>query len=62
MRNDGGTFVDVTDSSGIYSSALGYGLGITVGDVNWDGYPDVYVGNDFHENDYLYINQGRRYV
>ena len=56
MRNDGGTFTDVTDSSGIYSSALGYGLGITVGDVNWDGYPDVYVGNDFHENDYLYIN------
>ena len=56
MRNDRGTFTDVTDSSGIYSSALGYGLGITVGDVNWDGYPDVYVGNDFHENDYLYIN------
>ncbi|MEM9833676.1 MAG: FG-GAP-like repeat-containing protein [Bacteroidota bacterium] len=58
FRNDGGTFTDVTDSSGIYSSALGYGLGITVGDVNWDGYPDVYVGNDFHENDYLYINNG----
>ena len=56
MRNDDGLFTDVTDSSGIYSSALGYGLGITVGDVNWDGYPDVYVGNDFHENDYLYIN------
>lgn len=51
-------FEDVTDSSGIYSSALGYGLGITVGDINWDGYPDVYVGNDFHENDYLYINNG----
>ncbi len=58
LRNDGDHFTDVTDSSGIYSSALGYGLGITVGDVNWDGYPDVYVGNDFHENDYLYINQG----
>ena len=58
LRNDGGSFTDVTDSSGIYSSALGYGLGITVGDVNWDGYPDVYVGNDFHENDYLYINNG----
>ena len=56
LRNDGNTFTDVTDSSGIYSSALGYGLGITVGDVNWDGYPDVYIGNDFHENDYLYIN------
>ncbi|MFP4096290.1 MAG: VCBS repeat-containing protein [Cyclobacteriaceae bacterium] len=58
MRNDGDTFTDVTDSSGIYSSVLGYGLGITVGDVNWDGYPDIYVGNDFHENDYLYINNG----
>ncbi len=58
LRNDGGTFTDVTDSSGIYSSTLGYGLGITVGDINWDGYPDVYIGNDFHENDYLYINQG----
>ena len=58
LRNDQGVFTDVTDSAGIYSSALGYGLGITVGDVNWDGYPDVYVGNDFHENDYLYINNG----
>ncbi len=57
MRNDGGKFTDVTDSSGIYRSALGYGLGISMGDVNADGYPDVYVGNDFHENDYLYINQ-----
>lgn len=56
MRNDGKRFTDVTDSSGIYRSALGYGLGISVGDVNADGYPDVYVGNDFHENDYLYIN------
>ena len=56
MRNDNGQFTDVTDSSGIYSSALGYGLGITIGDVNWDGYPDIYIGNDFHENDYLYIN------
>ena len=56
MRNDGGQFVDVTDSSGIYSSALGYGLGISTGDVNGDGYPDIYVGNDFHENDYLYLN------
>ena len=57
MRNDDQRFTDVTDSSGIYRSALGYGLGITVSDVNGDGYPDVYVGNDFHENDYLYVNQ-----
>ncbi|AHM61860.1 ASPIC/UnbV domain-containing protein [Flammeovirgaceae bacterium 311] len=58
LRNDGGRFTDVTAESGIYSSALGYGLGITVADINWDGYPDIYVGNDFHENDYLYLNNG----
>lgn len=58
MRNDGSRFTDVTKAAGIYSSALGYGLGIAVGDVNWDGYPDIYIGNDFHENDYLYINNG----
>ncbi len=57
LRNDNGKFVDVTDSAGIFSSALGYGLAISIGDVNQDGWPDIYVGNDFHENDYLYINQ-----
>lgn len=56
MRNDGGVFVEVTEESGIFSSALGYGLGVTIADINWDGYPDIYVGNDFHENDYLYLN------
>ena len=57
LRNENGKFVDVTKESGIYSSALGYGLGVVVSDVNLDGWPDIYVGNDFHENDYLYINQ-----
>jgi hypothetical protein len=57
-RNEGnGKFTDVTKLTGINSSVLGYGLGITVADVNLDGYPDIYIGNDFHENDYLYINQ-----
>lgn len=51
-------FRDITSKSGIYSSALGYGLGVVAADVNGDGFPDIYVGNDFHENDYLYINQG----
>ncbi|WP_234989614.1 VCBS repeat-containing protein [Cellulophaga tyrosinoxydans] len=51
-------FVDVTENSGIFSSALGYGLAITTSDINNDGYIDIYIGNDFHENDYLYINQG----
>ncbi len=56
-RNDKGHFTDVTDETGIHSSVLGYGLGIVVADINMDGFPDIYVGNDFHENDYLYINQ-----
>ncbi len=51
-------FSDVTGESGIYSSQIGYGLGVNVSDINNDGYPDIYVSNDFHENDYLYINNG----
>lgn len=58
MRNQGDHFEEVTEAAGIYSSALGYGLGISISDINWDGYPDIYIGNDFHEDDYLYINQG----
>jgi len=49
-------FVDVTETAGIYSSIIGFGLGITVSDVNQDQWPDIYVSNDFTENDYLYIN------
>ncbi len=56
-RNDGGHFTDVTKQSNINSSAISYGLGVAVADINLDGWPDLYVGNDFHENDYLYINQ-----
>jgi enediyne biosynthesis protein E4 len=56
FRNDGGVFTDITEEAGIYSSKLGYGLGIGIGDVNQDGYPDIYIGNDFHEDDYLYVN------
>ncbi len=51
------SFEDVTKSTGINSSAISYGLGICIADINLDGYPDIYIGNDFHENDYLYINQ-----
>ncbi|MEO8763727.1 MAG: VCBS repeat-containing protein [Ginsengibacter sp.] len=57
-RNDGNNkFTDVTKESTINSSAISYGLGLCVGDIDLDGWPDIYVGNDFHENDYLYINQ-----
>jgi hypothetical protein len=58
LKNENGKFRDVTKESGIYSSVLGYGLGVVVSDVNLDGWPDIFVGNDFHENDYLYINKG----
>jgi hypothetical protein len=57
-RNDGNNkFTDVTKESAINSSAISYGLGVGVSDIDLDGWPDMYVGNDFHENDYLYINQ-----
>ncbi|TDH29371.1 hypothetical protein EXU57_04440 [Segetibacter sp. 3557_3] len=51
------SFTDVTKQSGINSTAISYGLGAVASDIDLDGYPDMYVGNDFHENDYLYINQ-----
>jgi len=51
-------FHDVTNQSGIYSSQIGYGLGVNICDINNDGFPDIYISNDFHENDYLYINNG----
>ena len=58
LRNDGGFFTDVSEEAGIYGGVNGYGLGISVADFNKDGYPDMYVGNDFHEDDYYYINNG----
>jgi len=51
-------FRDVTDETGIFSSQIGYGLGVSISDINNDGFPDIYVSNDFHEDDYLYINNG----
>ena len=56
-RNDNGHFNEVTKEAGIHGGLISLGLGVTVGDVNGDGYPDVYVSNDFFERDYLYINQ-----
>ncbi|HKK41815.1 MAG TPA: VCBS repeat-containing protein [Bacteroidales bacterium] len=55
-RNDNGHFTDVSKEAGIYGSKIGFGLGVCVGDVNRDGWPDIYISNDFFERDYLYIN------
>lgn len=57
LRNDNGKFIDVSKEANIYGSLIGFGLGVTVGDVNGDHYPDLYISNDFFERDYLYINQ-----
>ncbi|PZX56646.1 VCBS repeat-containing protein [Algoriphagus chordae] len=56
FRNDDGKFVDVSEEAGIYGSIIGFGLGITIGDVNQDSWPDIFISNDFFEKDYLYIN------
>jgi len=61
FRNDvstAGKFTDISAAAGIYQSALCYGLGIAIADLNQDGWDDIYIGNDFHENDYYYINNG----
>ena len=57
-RNDGGHFTDVTEEAGIQSSALIYGLGAGIADLNKDGWMDIYVSNDYSPPDYLYINNG----
>ena len=56
MRNDHGHFTDVSVQAGIYGSVIAFGLGVTVGDMNKDGWQDIYVSNDFFERDYLYLN------
>ncbi|OEK06889.1 VCBS repeat-containing protein [Roseivirga misakiensis] len=57
-RNDSGKFVDVSEEAGIYGSVIGFGLGVTVGDINDDNWLDIFISNDFFERDYLYINNG----
>ena len=56
-KNNNGHFTEVTKEAGLHTGLLSFGLGVSVGDINNDGYPDIYVGNDFIEKDYLYINQ-----
>ncbi len=57
-RNDGGRFVNVTEEAGIYSNVLTFSLGISISDFNQDDLPDIFIGNDFNEPDYLFINRG----
>lgn len=56
-RNDNGHFSEVTREAGIHGSLISFGLGVSVSDINGDGYPDIFVSNDSYERDYLYINQ-----
>lgn len=56
-QNNNGRFTEVTQDAGIHGTLLSFGMGVSVGDINNDGYPDVYVANDSYERDYLYINQ-----
>ncbi|MGZ3950725.1 MAG: VCBS repeat-containing protein, partial [Flavisolibacter sp.] len=55
-RNDNGHFIDVSKSAGISGNPISFGLGVAVSDINNDGWPDIYVSNDYTEQDYLYIN------
>ncbi len=58
FKNEQNKFIDVSVEAGIFGGINSYGLGISVSDFNQDGYPDIYVSNDFHEDDYYYLNNG----
>lgn len=57
-RNDNNSFVDVSESAGIFGGGLNFGLGVAISDFNQDGLPDIYVSNDYEEQDFLYLNKG----
>ncbi|MDO1444953.1 VCBS repeat-containing protein [Rhodocytophaga aerolata] len=58
LKNEGGKFTDVSEAAGLVNNVLSFGLGIGISDFNKDGWPDVYISNDYNEQDYLYLNQG----
>ncbi len=55
-RNDGGVFTDISEQAHIDGSGLNFGLSVSISDVNNDGWPDIYVTNDYDERDFLYLN------
>ena len=58
FRNDSGKFIDVSKEAGIFGSEIGFGLGVSVADLDKDGWLDLYISNDFFERDYIYMNNG----
>ncbi len=58
FRNENNKFIDVSTEAGIYGGSAGFGLAAGISDIDDNGYPDIYVSNDFHENDFLYYNNG----
>jgi hypothetical protein len=58
LRNDNNVYTDVTLESGLVYGNIGYGLDSVIADFNHDGWDDIYVSNDFYEDDYYYVNQG----
>jgi hypothetical protein len=56
-RNDNGKFTDVSTEAGIHGSGINFGLGVSISDLNEDGWPDIYVTNDYEEQDYFYLNE-----
>ncbi len=57
FRNDEGKFIDISDEAGIINNGIGFGLGVAIGDLNNDGWPDILVGQDYTAKDRLYLNQ-----
>lgn len=55
-ENIDGQFKDISEKAGILGNEMGYGLGVSAGDINNDGWPDLYIANDYSEHDYLYLN------
>lgn len=55
-RNDDGVYHDVSAEAGIHGSGINFGLGVSVSDLNLDGWPDIYVTNDYEEQDFFYLN------